>query len=250
MVDLSVRSKNGRECVRLYVETRIRADLEAVWQATQDPDRHQRWDLRFGRIEQLERGLFRYATLGVSGVGMSTGNRSGPGGGRTSALRFGSAHPLSPIRAGSGYWRYIPVPGGVRFLTSYGYRPRVLPRRLMWWATAWSFDRLRLWLETGRTPARLLCQALAEAGARAGAAAFAAWTLPPVPAAAVSVTALLLPPLPGTPAARRCLRRPPRPRVEEPCPRSSSAHSAATSPASTPSSSGASASGSTAARPA
>ncbi|MGN9845690.1 hypothetical protein ACTMTI_46970 [Nonomuraea sp. H19] len=195
--------------MRLYVETRIRANLEDVWRATQDPARHQRWDLRFGRIDHLRRGRFRYSTLGISGVGVSTGDRHGLDGGRTSALRFGSSHPLSPIRSGSGYWRYIPAAGGVRFLTSYGYRPRVLPRRLMWWATAWSFDRLRLWLETGRTPERSLRQALAETAARGAAAGLAVWTLPPVAAVAVFAAVLAVPPLPGTPAARRCLRRPP-----------------------------------------
>ncbi|MEV4108190.1 SRPBCC family protein [Nonomuraea sp. NPDC049695] len=242
---------------RLYIEIRIKADLEDLWQATQDPSRHQRWDLRFGRIEYLAprdgRQAFRYATLGVSGVGVSTGNRHGPGGGRTSALRFGSRHPLSPIRAGSGYWRYLPVADGVRFLTSYDYRPRVLPGWVMWWATAWSFDRLRLWLETGRTPERTLRQALTEAGARAASALLAAALLPPLPALAVLAAALALPPLPGTPAARRCLHRPPerdRRPMGAPCPRSSSARSAASSPSSTPSSSGGSASGSTAAKPA
>lgn len=37
--------------MRVYVETLIKADLEEVWQATQDLAQHQRWDLRFGRIE-------------------------------------------------------------------------------------------------------------------------------------------------------------------------------------------------------
>ncbi|WP_052423635.1 hypothetical protein [Nonomuraea candida] len=235
--------------MRVYVETVIRAPLEEVWQATQDPSRHQRWDLRFGRIRRLPGGgRFRYSTLGVSGVGVSTGDRHAADGTCTSALRFGSAHPLSPIRAGSGYWRYLPTPGGVRFLTSYGYRPHLLPTGLMWWATAWSFDRLRLWLETGASPRRSLLQALAEVVIRTAATALAARLLGPWPALAALALALALPPLPGTPAARRCLRRPAPPRWERPCPRSSSARSAPTSPASTPCSGAASASGSTAAR--
>ncbi|NJP95171.1 hypothetical protein HCN51_38030 [Nonomuraea sp. FMUSA5-5] len=236
--------------MRLYIEILIRADMEALWQATQDPALHTRWDLRFGHIHPLpeDPGAFRYATLGISGTGVSTGNRHAADGTRTSALRFGSTHPLSPIRAGSGYWRYVPTAAGIRFLTSYGYRPHVLPPRLMWWATAWSFDRLRLWLETGRSPARTLLQALAEAAGRTAAVALAAWTLGPLPAAAVAALAVALPPLPGTPAARRCLRHPDRALKERPCPRSSSARSAPTSTASTRSSSAASASGSTAAR--
>ncbi|MEU8358448.1 hypothetical protein AB0C27_20775 [Nonomuraea sp. NPDC048882] len=247
--------------MRVYVETLIKADLEEVWQATQDLSQHQRWDLRFGRIQALPGGRLRYTTLGVSGTAVATqsrhhtkgttGNSAGittgtrtenRAGGRTSALRFGSAHPLSPIRSGSGYWRYLPAPdGGVRFLTGYRYRPNVLPARLMWWATAWSFDRLRLWLETGRTPERLLRQALAEATLRTAAVALAACVLPPLAALAAAALALAIPPLPTTPAARRCLRRPPQGNgATTPCPRSSNARSAPTSPASTPSSSAAS----------
>src|ERR1700722_11274047 len=40
----------------IYVESRIRAPMDAIWAATQEPDRHQRWDLRFGRIEYRPRG--------------------------------------------------------------------------------------------------------------------------------------------------------------------------------------------------
>ncbi|TYB69581.1 hypothetical protein FXF51_05245 [Nonomuraea sp. PA05] len=195
--------------MRLYIEILIRADMEALWQATQDPARHQRWDLRFGRIERVTAQRFRYSTLGVSGIGVHTGDRHAADGSCTSALRFGSAHPLSPIRAGAGYWRYLPAAAGVRFLTSYDYRPHVLPPRLMWWVTAWSFDRLRLWLETGRPPARTLLQALAEAAGRTAAAALTAWLFGLLPALAVATLAVALPPLPGTPAARRCLRHPP-----------------------------------------
>ena len=79
---------------------------------------------------------------------------------RTSALRFGSESPISIIRAGSGYWKYVPTGDGIRFLTAYDYRTRfgivgrladrVAFRPLLGWATAWSFDRLRLWLEEER----------------------------------------------------------------------------------------------------
>ncbi|MFG1696952.1 hypothetical protein [Nonomuraea sp. NPDC049309] len=292
--------------MRIYVETLISADIDQVWRTTQDLALHQRWDLRFGRITPLPSGHMRYSTLGISGTAVATGNRDGPGGTRTSALRFGSTHPLSPIRSGSGYWRYLPTPNGLRFLTLYDYRPRVLPGRLMWWATAWSFDRLRLWLETGLTPERALLRALAEVAVRGAAVAAAGLALPLWAALTVLAAAVLWPPLPGTPAARRCLRHRPtaehrratenrttenrttenrvaaedraaaehrpttqqrptteqrpdsehrpasehRSRLEAPCPRSSSAHSAPASTASTPSSSAASASGSTPGRPA
>ncbi|MDH6548632.1 hypothetical protein M2164_002877 [Streptomyces sp. SAI-208] len=232
----------------LYIETRIRADLDDLWARTQEPSRHQRWDLRFTRITYLPRAQdepqrFRYATrvlpgLTVAGTGVSAGERERPDGTRTSALRFSSPHPLSLLAEGSGYWRYVPDGDGIRFLTGYDYRPRwgrvgavadrLLFRPLIGWATAWSFDRLRLWLERGITPERALWNWLAEllvralvvlvAGAGLGQerflhlfgplAASMAYLWPLLLALAISL-ALFKSPLSGTPAARRCLRRPP-----------------------------------------
>ncbi|MFG3252930.1 hypothetical protein [Streptomyces sp. NPDC048172] len=233
--------KGPRKPRGLYVEARVRTGLDELWRRTQDPERHQRWDLRFTHIAYLdgdgEDGSPRRFTYGVrvlpglmvSGTGVSAGERHRPDGTRTSALRFASPHPLSPLKEGSGYWRYVPQDDGtVRFLTGYDYVPRwgragaladrYALRPLMGWATAWSFDRLRLWCERGISPERALVRALSEAGARllavAGAAygAYASPSAPSVAAAAlVAVAAVLLPPLPGTPAARRCLRRAPTP---------------------------------------
>jgi hypothetical protein len=83
---------------------------------------------------------------------------------RTSALKFWSAQPISLIESGSGYWQYVPTSRAIRFLTWYDYRvrwgrpgaliDRWLFRPLMGWATAWSFDALRLWLEQGIHPAQ------------------------------------------------------------------------------------------------
>jgi hypothetical protein len=214
--------------VPLYVEALIRAGMDQVWEATQDPAQHQRWDLRFSHIDYLDQGAdgaqrFRYGArvLGVmvSGTGVCAGERRGPDGGRTSALRFASPHPLSPLAEGSGYWRYVPAPQGVRFLTGYDYRPRwgrfgrladrLAFRPLMGWATAWSFDRLRLWLERGIPPERLLRRAVADVALRAAAVIAAAALAPYGVTGCVTAGALLLPPLPATPAARRCLRRRP-----------------------------------------
>ncbi|WP_410599097.1 hypothetical protein [Amycolatopsis sp. lyj-90] len=154
----------------LYVETVIRTDLGTLWRYTQDPDLHERWDLRFARIEPVAGvpGRFRYATkfLGfvINGTGTHAGESERPDGGRTSALRFASADPLSLIKSGSGYWRYTPVEDGVRFVTGFDYITRwgafgrladLLFRPLFGWMTAWSFDRLRLWLETGCPPEEL-----------------------------------------------------------------------------------------------
>jgi uncharacterized membrane protein YphA (DoxX/SURF4 family) len=168
------------------VETRIRGPVDTLWQHTQNPALHERWDLRFTDIAYLPRNgdepqRFRYETrigfgLRIRGEGESTGTRDGTVGERTSALRFWSDDPKSLIREGSGYWRYIPTSDGVRFLTWYDYRTRfgatgrlidrLLFRPLMGWATAWSFDRLRLWTEKGIDPALSMQRSLAHAVAR------------------------------------------------------------------------------------
>ncbi|MFJ9819403.1 hypothetical protein ACIRU3_29920 [Streptomyces sp. NPDC101151] len=231
----------------LYIETHIRADLDDLWARTQDPALHQRWDLRFTEIDHLPRAdgepqRFRYAVrvlpfLTVSGTGVAAGEKERPDGTRTSALRFVSPHPLSLLAEGSGYWRYVPEGQGVRFLTGYDYRPRwgafgaladrLVFRPLMGWATAWSFDRLRLWLERGITPERALVNWLAELAVRAlvltvcltglgleslvhvfGALGATVAYLCPLLLVVATSLALLKAPLACTPAARRCLRAP------------------------------------------
>jgi len=157
----------------IYVETCIRCELDELWEKTQNPALHERWDLRFTDIDYLPREdesepqRFRYTTriglgLSVGGGGESTGERHRPDGSRASALRFWSDERLALIARGSGYWRYVPAGDGVRFLTRYDYDTRhgrvgklidrIVFRPLMGWATAWSFDRLRLWLEDGISP--------------------------------------------------------------------------------------------------
>ena len=180
----------------VYVERLIRAPMDALWAHTQDPALHQRWDLRFTQIDYLPRPDpgepqgFTYKTrlgfgISVSGEGTSIGERTQPDGSRTSALRFSSEQARSLIREGRGYWKYVPTSAGVRFLTSYDYTTRygavgalfdrVAFRPLMGWATAWSFDRLRLWLEDGADPSRVMRQALGHGIARIGLAAIFAY---------------------------------------------------------------------------
>jgi uncharacterized membrane protein YphA (DoxX/SURF4 family) len=156
----------------IYVEILIRSGMDDVWEKTQDPKLHQLWDLRFSEIDYLPRQpgqaqKFLYKTrigggLRIEGAGESTGERDDASGQRTSALKFWSDDPKSLIKLGSGYWKYIPASGGIRFITWYDYRTRfgivgqiadrVFFRPLLGWATAWSFDRLRLWLEKGILP--------------------------------------------------------------------------------------------------
>src|SRR5205823_5471312 len=136
----------------IYVEIPIRASMEELWEKTQNPELHQRWDLRFSQIEylprqreELQRFLYRTRIgfgLNTDGKGESIGERDGDGGARTSSLKFWSEDPKSLIKTGSGYWRYVPDlknprPGEdpstslragcrstVRFLTWYDYETR------------------------------------------------------------------------------------------------------------------------------
>lgn len=144
--------------------------------------------MRFGLIKYLTRvdgepQRFTYATtvapgFTVAGTGESLGERDRPDGSRWSGLKFWADDRRSLIAAGAGYWRYVPTDDGVRFITRFDYRTRfgfageaadrVAFRPLFGWATAWSFDRLRLWLEEGTTPERSRDQAIAHAAAVAG----------------------------------------------------------------------------------
>ena len=185
-----VSNAQAAAILSIYVEISIRGTLDELWRRTQVPELHERWDLRFTSIEYLERPdgsaaqLFRYATrIGfgkeIEGWGETVGEQVDPDT-RTSALKFGSDDPLSLIRAGSGYWKYEQVGDGIRFITGYDYDVRwglfgrvidgLVFRPLLGWATAWSFDRLRLWIERGLEPGQAARQALVLALASAAIA--------------------------------------------------------------------------------
>jgi uncharacterized membrane protein YphA (DoxX/SURF4 family) len=176
-----------RNRMSIYVEIRIRAPLQDLWDHTQRPDLHERWDLRFSSISYMPRPnadepqRFRYVTrigggLSIEGQGESVGSRDLESGQRASALTFSSLDPRSLILRGSGYWKYIPTADGIRFLTRYDYETRwgpfgrfidrVLFRPALGWATAWSFDRLRLWLEEHVDPRSAWRQWITHAVAR------------------------------------------------------------------------------------
>jgi DoxX-like family len=208
----------GREGI--YVEIPIHANMDELWEKTQNPELHQRWDLRFSQIEYLPRQAdelqkFLYRTrvgfgLKIDGQGESVGERDGDGGARTSSLKFWSEDPKSLIKTGSGYWKYVPDSGAepagkgpltalgaarpyvdrggaddrghhIRFFTWYDYEIRFgifgklidrwVFRPLLGWATAWSFDRLRLWIEKGIPPEESGHRAIVYALAR-GTTAF------------------------------------------------------------------------------
>ncbi len=173
MVSASPRSR-ARGDRALYVEILIRSTLDEVWRLTQDPASHVRWDARFSDIVPLRTRAdgaeeFRYEldlrVHTIRGTGVSLATKESRSGERTSALLFDTDDALSPLGTGRGYWRYVPTEDGVRFLTGYDYTPgwgwlgRVLDplitRRFVWWLTARSFDRLRLWAEQGTPPEEL-----------------------------------------------------------------------------------------------
>jgi uncharacterized membrane protein YphA (DoxX/SURF4 family) len=174
----------------IYVQITIRGTVDCVWQLSQTPALHQKWDLRFTDIQYLPRPdtalpqRFLYATrlafgLTIRGQGETIGNHDGAAGQRSSALKFWSEDRRSLIREGSGYWKYVPcVESGqtVRFLTGFDYNvrfgiwgrvvDRLVFRPLIGWATAWSFDRLRLWIEEGIDPATSMQRSLTNLIAR------------------------------------------------------------------------------------
>lgn len=216
----------------IYVETRIAAPMDHLWHATQDPAAHASWDLRFSSITHLptpadEPQRFRYDNRTVplapmTGVGISLGERHRPDGSCTSALRFSADSRTSPIASGDGYWRYVPDGSAIRFFTGYDYEPgwqgrtldRLLVRPMIGWMTAWSFDRLRLWLDHGIAPAASLRRTVAVWSGKVALAATVVATvfltaLSPGVGAAVALAVLLVPSPVRVPRARRCLRRPP-----------------------------------------
>ncbi|RIW38545.1 hypothetical protein D3H55_02460 [Bacillus salacetis] len=154
--------------------------MEEIWEHTQDPDKHTEWDLRFSKITYLPREegepqRFLYKTniglgLSISGTGETAGEIHKATGERVSSLKFWTAHPLSLIKEGRGYWKYTPDGKDVRFETQYDYETnfgrvgeifdRTLFRPLIGWATAWSFDVLKIWLEKGLHPKLVIRQSL------------------------------------------------------------------------------------------
>ncbi len=179
----------------LYVQIEMQTSMERLWDLTQTPGLHQQWDLRFTDIRYLPRPepnepqRFRYATrigfgVGIRGEGETAGSHEKDGQ-RSSALRFWSDDRKSLIRRGAGYWRYTPREGGMRFVTGYDYDvrfglfgrifDRIVFRPLLGWATAWSFDRLRLWLERDIPPEVSMRQSVVHLLARVAVAFIWLW---------------------------------------------------------------------------
>jgi hypothetical protein len=229
---------NSSKCAPIYVEILVRAPMERVWKLSQDSDLHPRWDMRFSRIVPLHHGdegttefryEFRLPLHSIHGTGTSLGHRHRGGGQATSVLRFDTADRLSPIGAGSGYWRYIPTKDGLRFITGYNYHPGMgmvgktldstVIRPALGWATALSFDRLRLWAESDVDPRTARNRWFLDAGARVGTLLVARLLLRRARSAsskgvamaggAAALLSFMVPSHWTVPRARRCLRRAP-----------------------------------------
>lgn len=174
----------------IYVETLIQAPMADLWEKTQYPQLHQHWDARFSsityepRANESQRQKFQYLTrigcgLVIAGEGERIGQREGSDR-CTSSLRFWSDDPKSLILEGAGYWQYVATDAGIRFITAYDYKirfgsigrafDRLAFRPFLGWATAWSFDRLRLWLERGIDPALSLQRTVIHAICRVAVA--------------------------------------------------------------------------------
>lgn len=156
----------------VYVEIEIDTEMDKLWSATQTPNLHEQWDLRFSSITYLpkkenEPQHFSYKrNLGfgqkIEGWGITAGSHEGKSGTRTSSLHFGTEDVISPIKEGKGYWKYVQNQNSITFLTQYDYdanfgkfgqtMDRLLFRPVIGWGTALSFDVLKRWLEKGETP--------------------------------------------------------------------------------------------------
>ena len=179
--------RRSARAMGIYVETLIRAPMDALWEHTQDPTLHERWDLRFSTIEYLPRSGECSPSGSATPLGSASACRS-----RARARAWGSATCRRVPRVvaevqlrgssvdhsrGERLLEVHPHADGIRFLTWYDYQTRfgragalfdrVVFRPMLGWATAWSFDRLRLWLERDIRPEAALRQLL-DARLRAG----------------------------------------------------------------------------------
>ncbi|MES1036165.1 hypothetical protein [Bacillus pumilus] len=168
----------------VYVETTIHAPIEKVWEHTQNPKLHEQWDLRFSTIslnepqnEQPQSFLYEKHLgfgLSVTGTGAYRTRMMDERNERASSLNFKSSHPLSFIKEGSGYWKYIKTIDHIVFQTQFDYKTKegkgwtwadkILFRPMIGFMTAFSFGALKTWLEKGTHPRLLLERTLAHYG--------------------------------------------------------------------------------------
>lgn len=118
----------------VYVETTIQAPIEKVWEYTQNPKLHEQWDLRFSTIslngpsdEQPQSFLYeKHLGFGISvtGTGAYRTSVKDERHERASSLQFKSSHPLSFIKEGGGYWKYMKTNDHIVFQTQFDYETK------------------------------------------------------------------------------------------------------------------------------
>jgi hypothetical protein len=148
---------------KIVVEVTLAAPVERVWECSQEPEQHVRWDIRFDTIRYLDevdaRGFHKMAYRTRIGFGTEI---QGFGAYlhsthlEHSSFEFDSTDWKSLITRGRGVWIYRRVDGGTFFKTVYDYDVRfgavgrvidsLLFRPLLRLATEWSFETLRRWL--------------------------------------------------------------------------------------------------------
>ena len=160
------------KCKPIYVEIPINTTIDNVWDASQKPDMHEQWDLRFSSItylpkEEGEPQSFTYSRT----VGPFIKSKDG---GKVSAPFIKRMDPElllyileringSPLSVKDGVIGNMNNRrNGVKFLTQYDYdvnfgragkiADKFIFRPLIGWATALSFDVLKRWLEKGEAP--------------------------------------------------------------------------------------------------
>ncbi|HVE59255.1 MAG TPA: hypothetical protein VNB22_20695 [Pyrinomonadaceae bacterium] len=147
---------------KIIVEAIIPCEVETLWERSQEPALHIRWDIRFSHIKYLEEldekgfQLMDYRTkigfgLEIKGIGRYLQNTPL----KHSTFEFESGDWKSIIKIGRGIWQYKPCAEGTYFRTVYDYETnygffgaladRALFRPMMQLATEWSFETLRRW---------------------------------------------------------------------------------------------------------
>lgn len=147
---------------KIVVEAIIPCEPEIVWQRTQNPEQHTRWDIRFSHIAYLdevdEKGfhLMDYRTkigFGIEVKGKGRYLQNTPP--KLSTFGFSSDDWKSLITDGRGIWEYKPCAEGTYFRTVYDYEIRygffgdlidsLLFRPIMQLGTEYGFETLRRW---------------------------------------------------------------------------------------------------------
>ena len=149
---------------KIVVEVLVAAPLPLIWERSQNPEEHIKWDIRFSDIQYLDscdekgRPALLYRTkigfgVSVSGFGYYAHNSNH----EKSVFLFDSHDWKSLITKGRGIWLYEEQDGGTFFKTVFDYQTRmgflgtvldkVVFRPMFQIATEWGFETLRLWCE-------------------------------------------------------------------------------------------------------